>query len=141
MSKAIRTNAKSIGNNDAKAEALAAEIRKAYAKAKPEAQSEIAAEFKIGYIAGRERISLSDAQAIFEAGKGAEAINAAAIDRAVAAFRYHIVQGKTKPAQAPRNMRISSVMRASAMDFLSNFEGETLAEQIKHATALLNALK
>lgn len=138
----IRTSSKSIGTNDAKSAELAASIRKAWLKAKPEAQAEIVAEFKIGYIAGRERISLSEAQAIFEAGKGAGAINPGAIDRATSAFNYHIRQSKATAApQAQRSMRISTVMRERAMDFLAEFEGETLAEQIKQAVALLNALK
>lgn len=140
MSKAVRADAKSIGNNDAKSSDLAIAIRKAYAKAAPELQAEIAFDFKVGYIAGRERISLSDAQAIFEAGKGADAINAGAIDRAVSGFRYHVIDGKTKAAPA-KQMRVSAERRAVAMDFLGNFEGESLQEQIKAAIALLNALK
>ena len=141
MSKAVRSTAKSIGTNDANTATLAAEIRAAWVKAKPEAQAEIAFEFKVGYIAGRDRVSISDAQAIVEAGKGADAINAPAIVRAVAAWNYHIVQGKAKPAQAQTHKRISKEARAWAMDFLGNFEGETLQEQIKQALALLNALK
>ena len=141
MSKAVRSTAKSIGTNDANTATLAAEIRAAWVKAKPEAQAEIAFEFKVGYIAGRDRVSISDAQAIVEAGKGADAINAPAIVRAVAAWNYHIVQGNAKPAQAQSHKRISAERRAVAMDFLSNFEGETLQEQIKQALALLNALK
>ena len=90
----IRLSAKSIGNNDSKSEAIAATIRKAWGKAKSEKQAEIRLEFMVGYVAGRERISLSDAEAVIGAGKGAEAINADAIDRASSAFRYHIVQGK-----------------------------------------------
>jgi hypothetical protein len=141
MSKAVRSTAKSIGTNDANTATLAAEIRAAWDKAQPEAQAEIAFEFKVGYIAGRDRVSISDAQAIVEAGKGADAINAPAIVRAVAAWNYHIVQGKAKPAQAQTHKRISKEARAWAMDFLGNFEGETLQEQIKQALALLNALK
>ena len=139
----IRTNAKSIGNKDAQSEALAIAIRKAYAKAKPEAQAELAREFKIGYISGREKVSLAVATQIFEAGKGADAINVGAIDRATSGFNYHIVSKlDTKPATpAQGNKRVSKEARAMAMDFLGNFEGETLQEQIKQAIALLNALK
>jgi hypothetical protein len=139
----IRTNAKSIGNKDAQSEALAIAIRKAYAKAKPEAQAELAREFKIGYISGREKVSLAVATQIFEAGKGADAINVGAIDRATSGFNYHIVSKlDTKPATpAQGNKRISAERKAVAMDFLGNFEGETLQEQIKQAIALLNALK
>lgn len=119
-----RTTAKSIGNNDAKSAELAAAIRKAYAKAKPEQQAEIAHEFKIGYIAGRDRVSISDAEAIVEAGKGAEAINAAAIVRAVAAWNYHIVgklEGKSEPAPIKR-MRLNKEAREAAEAYLSWFD-------------------
>lgn len=138
----IRTTAKSIGNKDASTAELAATIRKAYAKATPEQQQEIRADFHIGYIAGRDRVSISDATAIWEAGKGAGAINAPAIVRAVAAWKYHVADHATKVEAAPvKRHRISTEHRALAMDFLGNFEGETLAEQIKQAVALLNALK
>ena len=143
MSKAVRTNAVSIGKKDAQSEALAVAIRKAYAKAKPEAQAELAREFKIGYISGREKVSLTVATQIFEAGKGVNAINVGAIDRATSGFNYHIVSKlDTKPAPAPvAHKRVNKADRAMAMDFLGNFEGENLQEQIKHAIALLNALK
>ncbi len=143
MSKAVRTNAVSIGKKDAQSEALAIAIRKAYTKAQPEAQAELAREFKIGYISGREKVSLTVATQIFEAGKGANAINVGAIDRATSGFNYHIVSKlDTKPATpAQGNKRISKEARAMAMDFLGNFEGENLQEQIKQAVALLNALK
>ena len=141
MSKSVRTEAQFIGKKDAATAEKIEAIRSAWLKAKPEAQAEIVHEFKIGYISGRDRVSISDAQAIVEAGKGADAINAPAIVRAVAAWNYHIVQGKAKPAQAQSHKRISAERRAVAMDFLSNFEGETLQEQIKQALALLNALK
>jgi hypothetical protein len=140
----IRTNAKSIGNKDAQSEALAIAIRKSYAKAKPEAQAELAREFKIGYISGREKVSLAVATQIFDAGKGVNAINVGAIDRATSGFNYHIVSKlDTKPATAAAqgNKRIDKAAKALAMDFLGNFEGENLQEQIKKAIALLNALK
>ena len=137
----IRTTAKSIGNKDASTAELAALIRKAYAKAKPEVQAEIAFDFKVGYISGRDRLSISDAEAVMKAGKGADAINAPAIVRAVAAWNYHIVQAKAATAAAQGNKRIDKAAKAMAMDFLGNFEGETLQEQIKKAIALLNALK
>ena len=138
----IRTNAKSIGNKDAQSEALAIAIRKAYAKAAPELRAEIAFDFKVGYIAGREKVSLEAATKIFEAGKGADAINVAAIDRATSGFNYHIVS-KLTATEPPKkkHKRVSAEQREWAMDFLGNFEGENLQEQIAKAVALLNALK
>jgi hypothetical protein len=142
MSKAVRSTAKSIGTNDANTATLAAEIRAVWVKAKPEAQAEIAFEFKVGYISGRDRLSISDAQAIVEAGKGADAINAPAIVRAVAAWNYHIVSKlDAKPVAPAAHKRVNKADRAMAMDFLAQFDGESLQEQIKHAIALLNALK
>ncbi len=143
MSKSIRTNAVSIGKKDAQSEALAIAIRKAYAKAKPEAQAELAREFKIGYISGREKVSLAVATQIFDAGKGVNAIDVGAIDRATSGFNYHIVSKlDNKPASEPMaNKRVSREARTLAMDFLGNFEGKNLQEQIKQAIALLNALK
>ena len=126
----IRTNAKSIGNKDAQSEALAIAIRKAYAKAKPEAQAELAREFKIGYISGREKVSLAVATQIFEAGKGADAINVGAIDRATSGFNYHIVSKlETKPAEPVKSMRLSRDVRAAAEAYLAQFE--SVAEAIK----------
>jgi hypothetical protein len=51
------------------------------------------------------------------------------------------VQAKASTAAAQGNKRISKEHREVAMDFLGNFAGETLQEQIKQAIALLNALK
>lgn len=143
MTLAIRTASKSIGTNDAKSAVLAEDIRKAWLSAKTEdAKREVRADFYVGYIAGRDRTSISDAEAIVEAGKGKDAINAPAIVRAVAAWNYHIVGGGSKPApKTVKRNRVSSEARALAMDFLANFEGETLDAQIKAAVALLNALK
>jgi hypothetical protein len=142
MSTSIRNNAQFIGKKDATTAEKIEAIRKAYATAKPEAQAEIVHEFKVGYIAGRDSVSISQAEAIVTAGKGKDAINAPAIVRAVAAWHDQVMKGVAKAKAAPAtNKRISKEARAMAMDFLSNFEGETLQEQIKQALALLNALK
>jgi hypothetical protein len=130
MSKSVRTTAVSIGKKDAQSEALAIAIRKAYAKAKPEAQAELAREFKIGYISGREKVSLAVATQIFEAGKGVDAINAGAIDRATSGFNYHIVSKlETKPAEPVKSMRVARDLRAAAEAYLAQFD--SVAEAIK----------
>ena len=124
-----RTSAKSIGNNDSKSADLAASIRKAWLKTDPETQAEIAADFKIGYIAGRERISLSDALAIFEAGKGAGVPkkHVAMIDRAVSGFNYHIRNGKTKPSAEPKSFRVQRDLREAAEAYLKLFDNNATA--------------
>ena len=45
-----------------------------------------------------------------------------------------------KPTAPTANTRVSKAHRDLAMDFLSHFEGKDLAEQIRKAKALLNAL-
>ena len=133
-----RTSAKSIGNNDARSAEYAASIRKAWLKADPETQAEIAADFKIGYIAGRERISLSDALAIFEAGKGAGVPkkHVAMIDRAVSGFNYHIRNGKTKPsAGVTKHRRYSPELRKAAEAYLKHFDSVTEAVNVLRAVA------
>ena len=136
MSKSIRTTAVSIGKKDAQSEALAVTIRKAYAKAKPEAQAELAREFKIGYISGREKVSLAVATRIFEAGKGAEAINAGAIDRAYSGFHHHILSKlETKPAEPVKSMRVSRELRAAAEVYLEQFDSVDEAIKVLRAVA------
>lgn len=65
-------------------------------------------------------------------------------------FKYHISRDgvkdqpkpepKPEPKAEPKHMRVSKAMRNTAMDFLGNFEGESLDEQIQQAIALLNAM-
>lgn len=132
----IRLSAKSIGNNDAKSEVLAIAIRKAWGKASPERKAEIRHDFMIGYIAGKvkkdqERISLSDAEGIIEAGKakGVPKAHIAMIDCASSAFTYHIVQGKTKKSEPKSSKRYSPELRKAAQAYLAKFDsvGEAIA--------------
>ena len=139
----IRTTAKSIGNKDAQSEELATAIRKAWRKAKPEKQAEIRLDFMVGYISGRERFSLSDAEGIIEAGKakGVPKAHIAMIDCASSAFTYHIVKGKTKPSTEASHARVSKAHREAANWFIEQFEGEKRNQQIDAAIAVLRALK
>ena len=139
----IRLSAKSIGNKDAQAAELSASIRKEWLKASPERKAEIRHDFMIGYIAGREkkgseRISLSQAEAIIEAGKGKGASKAhiAMIDRAASGFTYHIVQGKTKPSAAPMSSkRYSPELRKAAQAYLAKFDSVSEAIAVLRAVA------
>lgn len=45
-----------------------------------------------------------------------------------------------KPAMPVTKARVSKAARDAAMDFLGTFEGKNLAEQIKQAIAVLNAM-
>lgn len=139
----IRTNAKSIGNNDAKSAELATAIRKAWLKASDEHKAEIRLDFMVGYIAGRDRLSISQAEGIVEAGKG-EGVpekHKAMIARAVSGFIYHIRDGKTKPSTEASHARVSKAHREAANWFVDQFEGEKRNQQIDAAIAVLRALK
>lgn len=136
----IRTDAKTIGSNDAKSFETAAALSKLWHKSRPEVKQEIAVDFKIGYIAGREKVSLADAERIVAEGKTSKA-NTAMIDRAYSAYRYYIVQGKTKPTTPVKSMRVQAHLREAATSFLAEFEGETLADQITQAIKVLQAMR
>ena len=139
----IKMNAKSIGTNDAAMSEKAAAIRAEWRKASAERKAEIVVDFKIGYMAGREKVSLEAAQAIFETGKGKGATKAGikAIDRATSAWNYHVVQAKAQAKTPQASTRIDPVLRAAAMTFLGEFKGETLLDQINAAIKTLNAMK
>ena len=134
----IRSKAKSVGTKDREAKENLAAIVKAYNKAGAEGKAEILLDYKVGYIAGYAKVSMDDAERILSEGKVSKE-NTLAIDAAVASVRYHFVKKGAPPSHARTS--VSKAHRAAAMDFLGNFEGETLAEQIKAAVAVLNALK
>lgn len=138
-----KQNAKKIGAADAKLSEIAEGIRKAWLKARDEAKKEIECDFKVGYIAGRERISLSEAEEIFAAGKGkgASAKHIAMIDRAVSGFRYHIAKGGSSTTTPTKHARISADLRKAAEAFLAEFDGETLNAQITQAIKVLQAMR
>ena len=136
----IRTDAKTIGSNDAKSFETAAALSKLWHKSRPEVKQEIALDFKIGYMAGREKISLDAAEEIMAEGKVSKK-NTGMIDRAYSGYRYHIVLGKTKPTTPVKSMRVQAHLREAATSFLAEFEGETLAEQIAQAIKVLQAMR
>lgn len=135
----IRSKAKSVGAKDRNTKAFLAEIVKAYNKAGDERKAEIVLDYKVGYIAGYAKVPMEDAERILSEGKVSKD-NTLAIDAAVASVRYHFKK-KGKPSAPTSNARVSKAHRTAAMTFLGMFEGKDRTEQIKHAIAVLNALK
>jgi len=120
-------------------------LHKAYTKATPEQQKDLRTRWMLNHLRGALQVNVKAAERILSSGKGAGAKpeHVKAIDKASSDFRYHIVRPEaqaTQPAKVKHN-RVSVAHREAAMTFLGEFEGETLAEQIKQAVALLNALK
>ena len=68
----------------------------AYTKADTEGRDALRVEWAIGYISGRENVSAAKAQKIWAAGKGAEAIDAGACNRAQASFNHHVIRSSPK---------------------------------------------
>ena len=116
-----------------------------YHKGTPEQQKDLRTRWMLNHLRGALKVNAKVAERILSGGKGAGAKpdNIKAIDKASSDFRYHIVRPEAKPAQPAKvkHNRVSVAHREAAMAFLGEFEGETLAEQIKQAVALLNALK
>jgi hypothetical protein len=138
----IRNTAKSIGAQDRNTEAAMAEHIKAYTKAKPEVQAEMRRDYQVGYIAGRGKVSMAESERILSNGKGANCESEAhikLIDQATASFNYWF-KSTPKQAKPQTHARISKPLREAATNFLAEFEGETLQEQVNAAIAVLRAI-
>ena len=68
----------------------------AYTKADTEGRAALRLEWAVGYIEGRENVSAARAAKIWAAGKGAEAIDAGACNRASASFASHVIRSSPK---------------------------------------------
>jgi hypothetical protein len=139
MSLSIKQFATNVGNHTTAIRDAANAFHEAYTGATPTQQGALRKDWMLGHLEGQ---GVQDAERTFSLGKGKgakpEAIKA--IDRASSDFRYYVVRPvKAKPVQAA-SKRISKELRASAMDFLANFEGESLEAQIKQALEVLRAL-
>jgi hypothetical protein len=139
MSLSIKQFATNVGNHTTAIRDAADAFHEAYTGATPTQQGALRKDWMLGHLEGQ---GVQDAERTFSLGKGKgakpEAIKA--IDRASSDFRYYVVRPvKAKPVQAA-SKRISKELRASAMDFLANFEGESLEAQIKQALEVLRAL-
>lgn len=135
----IRQFATKVGANTHAIREAAVPFHLAYVKATPEEQGWMRRYWMLGHLEGQ---GIAQPEVVLERGKGkgASKANIEAIDRASSDFRYHVVKAKTK-ANKTEPVTVSRAHKAAAMDFLGTFKGETLAEQIKAAIAVLNALK
>lgn len=117
-----------------------------YTKANPATRQAMREEFLVQFISGY--VKCNEKQAMRILIKGAPERTAEqkqAYEAASQKFLYHISRtgAKSKPAAQTEQTshRIPAHLRSVAMDFLGEFEGKNLEEQIKQAVALLNALK
>ena len=146
MKLSINRFAFNLGNANRLTREASMPFHKAYISATPEQQAHLRHEWQVGYIEGNLRVDAATAERILSRGKGAgvKAAHILAIDVAYSSFRHHVVRKTKAKAQAQAETvrhRISTQMRETAMDFLGNFEGKNLEEQIHAAIKLLNAMK
>ena len=70
-------------------------FHKRYVKQDAEGRAAMRADWAVGYISGREGVSEKRASAIWKAGKGKDAIDAAAVNRATNSFAHHVVRAES----------------------------------------------
>ena len=119
-------------------------LHDAYRKGTPEQQADLQRRWLINYLMGNLQVTAKRAETIVSQGTGKGSTHYAEVKAARRSFNYHIVRetNVSQPVQAKHtHNRVSAKHKALAMAFLGEFEGETLAEQIKAAVALLNSLK
>lgn len=139
MKLSIKQFAVNVGNTTTAIRSAADAFHDAYVGATPAQQSALRKDWMLGHLEGQ---GVKNPERTFSLGKGAgsTADGVKAIDRAYSDFRYYVVRPvKAKPAPV-KSHRVSKELRASGMDFLSQFDGDTLDAQIKAAVALLKAL-
>ena len=139
MKLSIKQFATNVGNHTTAIRNAADAFHKAYTGATPTQQVALRKDWMLGHLEGQ---GVKDAERTFSLGKGngakPEAIKA--IDRASSDFRYYVVRPVKTKATQTTSKRISKELRASAMDFLANFEGDSLEAQLKQALEVLRAL-
>ena len=144
-----------VGKQAYETRAAADPLHEAYKAAEPADQADLRQRWMLNHVAGQVMAKLAAqnkpvdgdaaikaAERILSKGKGKGAAKEAikAIDRASSDFRYHIVRPDAKPASNART-RVPVAVRAAAMTFLAEFDGDTLNKQIDAAIAALKAMK
>ena len=124
-----------LGNNDRLTLEASKPIHEAWLKATPEQRTQLRTDCMAHYIMGNMKCDRKESDRILsqsrtERTKAAQKAYRTANER----FTYHVSrENKKVKTNAPTHYRITPAYRALAMDFLGEFEGETLDEQIKAA--------
>lgn len=83
-----------------------APFHKAYVQSDAAARSALRAEWCSGYLAGNLLVSAARAAKIWEAGKGAGALDAAAVNRATRSFAHHVVRSEASSGKSEGGSRV-----------------------------------
>jgi hypothetical protein len=135
----IKQFAFNLGTATRKVRDAADPFHAAYVDGTLEQRKDLRQSWMLGHLEGQ---GFKGAERILSAGKGAGADpeHVKAIDRASADFRYMVIRPEPKTSEPVKAKRVSPVLRSAAMDFLANFEGDSLEAQLKQALEVLRAL-
>lgn len=114
-------------------------FHKRYVKQDAEGRAAMRADWAVGYIAGREGVSEARATKIWEAGKGREAIDAAAVNRATNSFAHHVVRAEAKSGAGEGVARVR-LPSGCVERIASVYEGLTKAQIVEAHRRALAAL-
>ena len=114
-----------------------------YTKANPATRQAMREEFLTHFVCGYVQCTEKQAMRILiTPAPERSAEHKKAYEAASQKFLYHISRTGAKAKQVTQTQpRVSKHHRDLAMRFLAEFDGETLAEQIKQAMLVLNAIK
>lgn len=115
-------------------------FHKAYVAADAETRATLREEWAVGYISGREAVSEKRAQAIWEAGKGAGALDAAACNRATRSFAHHVVrsEAKSEASEGQARVRLPSGTIERVMSAYAGLTREQILVAHKRALASIS---
>lgn len=115
-------------------------FHKAYVAGDAETRAALRTEWCIGYISGREAVSEARATKIWEAGKGAGALDAAACNRATRSFAHHVVrsEAKSEASEGEKRVRLPSGCVDRVMSAYAGLTRAQIIEAHKRALASLS---
>lgn len=115
-------------------------FHKAYVAADTEGRAALRLEWVVPYIAGRENVSVAKAQKIWAAGKGNDAIDAGACNRATRSFDHHVIRSSPKSEPVSEGKAQVRLPRGTVERFADVYAGLTKAQIIEAHKRALAAL-
>jgi len=133
MSKLLSTRqfAFNLGCTNAMTLAASLPFHEAYVAGDAAARTALRAEWCVGYISGHEGVSEARAQKVWEAGKGAGAIDAAAVNRATRSFAHHVVRSESGNGKREGGSRVR--LPSGCVDRIASAYAGLTLDQIKAA--------
>lgn len=117
-----RQFAHKLGEQERLTLAASLPIHKRYVAGDNAVRAALRVEWAVGFISGKGKVSEERAEAIWKAGKGSAAIDAALVNRATRTFDHHVVRGSVSNGkrEGAKPVRISREVRASFETYVLN---------------------